>query len=141
MKNIVEYINESIRLDEAKNAKVDDILKGIDKIRKWNQVGNIKNLIASYMSAGDAEEFDRNHWNISVDVIDRISDIIGDFLSGAMGSVSAEELTNQVADELESDSFIDDIDKEDEDVDWDVDTCVDLFNTVSMKVCKEVWLI
>ena len=140
MKTITEYINESL-VNESKTFKNEVILKDLEKIKKWNKAENIKKLMAEYMSAGDAEEFDSKHWDIGVEVIDRIADILGDFLNDAMGVISIEELTNQVADELESDSFIDDIDKEDKDVDWDVDTCVDLFNTVSMKVCKEAWLI
>ena len=141
MKSITEYINESIRLDEAKKVRVDDILKGLDKIEKWCSASNIKKLMSEYMSAGDAEEFDEKHWEVSEEVVERIADILGDFLKGAMGVITVDELSNLVTDELEDDSLIDDIDKEDKDGDWDVDACIDLFNTVSMKVCKEAWLI
>ena len=56
MKAINEYINESIRLDEAKKVKVSDLLKSLDKIDDWNKADNIKKLMAEYMSAGDAED-------------------------------------------------------------------------------------
>lgn len=141
MKTINEYINESLRLDEAKRVNIDNVIAGIRKIIKWNTAENIKKLMSEYYSAGDAEEFDKKHWEVSEEVVERIADILSDFLKGAMGVITVDELSNLVADELESDSFVDDIDKEDKDGDWDVDACIDLFNTVSMKVCKEAWLI
>ena len=141
MKAINEYINESLRLDEAKRVNIDNVIAGIRKIIKWNTAENIKKLMSEYYSAGDSEEFDKKHWEVSEEVVERIADILSDFLNGAMGVITVDELSNLVADELESDSFVDDIDKEDKDGDWDVDACIDLFNTVSMKVCKEAWLI
>ena len=46
MKTINEYINESLRLDEAKKVKLDKVLDGLDKIDDWNKADNIKKLMA-----------------------------------------------------------------------------------------------
>lgn len=142
MKDIKEYINESVRLDEAKKVNVDDVIEGCKKITKWNNANNIKKLMAEYMSAGDAEDLDKKHWDVCVTVVNTVAEILSDFLKGAMGVISMEELTNMLADELEDNGWeesFSDIDPDCED--WDVDEIINLFNTVSMKVCKEAWLI
>ena len=142
MKTINEYINESLRLDEAKKVKLDKVLDGLDKIDDWNKADNIKKLMAEYMSAGDAEDLKKEHWDCCVEVVGKIGDIIADLHSGSTETIDIDELTNEVTDALEDDEkFIDDLNKKDKEGDWDVDSCIDLFNTVSMKVCKESWLI
>jgi hypothetical protein len=143
MKDISEYINESIRLDEAKNIKLKDVLDGLDKIDDWNKADNIKKLMAEYLSAGDAEEFDPKHWTTCVAIIDKIAAIISDLHSGSTETIDMGDLTDEVTDGLEENNewFIDFINKKDKEGDWDVDGCINLFNTVSMKVCKEAWLI
>lgn len=142
MKNINDYILESIRLDEAKKVKLDKVLDGLDKIDDWNKADNIKKLMAEYMSAGDAEDLKKEHWDCCVEVVGKIGDIIADLHSGSTESIDMGELTDEVTDALEDDEkFIDDLNKKDKEGDWDVDSCIDLFNTVSTKVCKEVWLI
>ena len=143
MKTINEYINESIRLDEAKKVKLNKVLDGLDKIDDWNKADNIKKLMAEYMSAGDAEDLDSKHWDVCVEVVSKISDTIADLHSGSTETIDMEVLTDEVTDALEEDNekFIDDLNKKDKEGDWDVDVCIDLFNTVSTKVCKEAWLI
>lgn len=142
MKNINDYIFESFRLDEAKKVKLDKVLDGLDKIDDWNKADNIKNLMAEYMSAGDAEDLKKEHWDCCVEVVGKIGDIIADLHSGSTESIDMSELTDEVTDALEDDEkFIDDLNKKDKEGDWDVDSCIDLFNTVSTKVCKEAWLI
>lgn len=142
MKDINDYIFESFRLDEAKKVKLDKVLDGLDKIDDWNKADNIKKLMADYMSAGDAEDLEKEHWDCCVEVIGKIGDIIADLHSGSTESIDMGELTDEVTDALEDDEkFIDDLNKKDKEGDWDVDSCIDLFNTVSIKVCKEAWLI
>jgi hypothetical protein len=142
MKDINDYIFESFRLDEAKKVKLDKVLDGLDKIDDWNKADNIKKLMAEYMSAGDAEDLKKEHWDCCVEVIGKIGDIIADLHSGSTETIDIDELTNEVTDALEDDEkFIDDLNKKDKEGDWDVDSCIDLFNTVSTKVCKEAWLI
>ena len=141
MLDIREYINESIRLDEAKNVNVDDVIDGCKKITKWNTANNIKNLMASYMSAGDVEEFSKKHWDVCVDIVDQVAEIVSDFLKGAMGVISISQLTDTLVDELEDNGYDKSYDNSDPDCDWDVDEIINLFNTVSIKVCKESWLI
>ena len=142
MKDINDYIFESFRLDEAKKVKLDKVLDGLDKIDDWNKADNIKKLMAEYMSAGDAEDLKEEHWDCCVEVIGKIGDIIADLHSGSTESIDMSELTDEVTDALEDDEkFIDDLNKKDKEGDWDVDSCIDLFNTVSTKVCKEAWLI
>ena len=142
MKNINDYIFESFRLDEAKKVKLDKVLDGLDKIDDWNKADNIKNLMAEYMSAGDAEDLKKEHWDCCVEVVGKIGDIIADLHSGSTESIDMGKLTDEVTDALEDDEkFIDDLNKKDKEGDWDVDSCIDLFNTVSTKVCKEAWLI
>ena len=143
MKTINEYINESISLNEAKKVKLDKVFDCLDKIDDWNKADNIKKLMAEYMSAGDAEDRDSKHWTACVEVIDKIAAIISDLHSGSTETIDIDTLTNEVTDALEEDDewFIDHLNKKDKEGDWDVDTCINLFNTISMKVCKEVWLI
>ncbi len=143
MKAINEYINESIRLDEAKKVKLDKVLDCLDKIDDWNKADNIKKLMAEYMSAGDAEDLDSKHWTVCVEVVDKIAAIISDLHSGSTETIDMDTLTDEVTDALEEDNewFIDHLNKKDKEGDWDVDACINLFNTVSMKVCKEAWLI
>ncbi len=142
MKSITEYINESIRLDEAKKVRVDDVLKGLDKIDKWSTEDNIKKLIDSYMSAGDVEEFKKEHWTVCKEIVDTINTVIRSYAEDNGDKIDIGELTDHIAYYIEDDdSRLDKWDKEDKEGDWDVDACIDLFNTVSMKVCKEVWLI
>ena len=143
MKDIREYINESLRLDEAKKAKIKDVLKGIESIDKWNKADNIKKLMAEYMSAGDAEDIDPKHWDACVAVVDMICQTISDDLDGGDDTIDIEALTNYIADRLEdnNEEFIDDLNKDDKEGDWDVDACINLFNTVSQKVYKATWLI
>ena len=143
MKTINEYINESIRLDEAKKVKLDKVLDCLDKIDDWNKADNIKKLMTEYMSAGDVEDLDPKHWTVCVEVVDKISAIIADLHSGSTETIDIDTLTNEVTDALEEDDewFIDHLNKKDKEGDWDVDACINLFNTVSMKVCKEAWLI
>lgn len=142
MKDINDYIFESFRLDEAKKVKLDKVLDGLDKIDDWNKADNIKKLMAEYMSAGDAEDLEKEHWDCCVEVIGKIGDIIADLHSGSTESIDMGELTDEVTDALEDDEkFIDDLNKKDKEGDWDVDSCIDLFNIVSIKVCKEAWLI
>ena len=143
MKTIVEYIDESLRLDEAKKVKLDKVLDGLDKIDDWNKADNIKKLMAEYMSAGDIEDLDPKHWTVCVEVIDKIGAIIADLYSGSTETINTDKLTNEVTNGLEEDNewFIDHINKKDKGGDWDVDACINLFNTVSMKVCKDAWLI
>lgn len=143
MKTIVEYINESISLNEAKKVKLDKVLDCLDKIDDWNKADNIKKLMAEYMSAGDAEDLDSKHWTVCVEVVDKIAAIISDLHSGSTETIDIDTLTDEVTDALEEDNewFIDHLNKKDKEGDWDVDACINLFNTVSMKVCKEAWLI
>lgn len=143
MKTIVEYINESISLNEAKKVKLDKVLDCLDKIDDWNKADNIKKLMAEYMSAGDAEDLDPKHWTVCVEVVDKIAAIISDLHSGSTETIDMDTLTDEVTDALEEDNewFIDHLNKKDKEGDWDVDACINLFNTVSMKVCKEAWLI
>jgi len=141
MKHISEFINESLRLDEAKKIKSGVLLKNLDKIDDWSSADNIKKLMSEYMSAGDENEFDSKHWDACVDVIEKIGDIIADLHSGSTESIDMVDLSDEVADRLESDDFIDSLNKKDKEGDWDVDACINLFNTVSTKVCKEQWLI
>lgn len=141
MKTIVEYINENIRLDEAKKVKLNDVLNGLDEIDSWVSSSNIKKLIASYMSAGDAEEFSKKHWDACVDVVNKISDIIADLHSGSTETIDMDTLSDEVASAIEDDGFEDEMNKKDPEGDWDVDAMINLFNTVSIKVCKEAWLI
>lgn len=141
MKAINEYINESIRLDEAKKVNYKHMIDCIEKIDQWNKADNIKNLMAEYMSAGDAEDLKKEHWDCCVSVVDFICQLISDDLEGGKGTYDVSYLSDFVVDRLEDDSLIDDCNKEDKEGDWDVDACIDLFNTVSMKVCKEAWLI
>lgn len=143
MKTIIEYINENVRLDEAKKVKLDKVLDCLDKIDDWNKADNIKKLMVEYMSAGDAEDLDPKHWIACVEVVDKIAAIISDLHNGSTETIDIDELTNEVTDALEEDDewFIDHLNKKDKEGDWDVDACINLFNTVSMKVCKEAWLI
>lgn len=143
MKTLEEYINESIRLDEVKKVKVDDIIEGLNKIDKWNNMNNIKKLISSYMSAGDVEEYNKDYWNCCAMVVSEVSAYIRKFISEVGVDVIDLDnlaLTDKVADAIE-DYLLDMIDKEYKDDDWDIDACINLFNTVSMKLCKEAWLI
>ena len=141
MRTINEYINESIRLDEAKKVKVSDVLKGIDKIEKWNSASNIKNLMSEYMSAGDAEDLDPIHWTICVKVVSHIVDLIKLYIGDDDKSFDMEDLTNEIAIWVEEWDELVDLNKKDKEIDWDADSMIDLFNTVSTKVCKETWLI
>lgn len=141
MKDIKEYINENIRLDEAKKVKLNDVLNGLDEIDSWVSSSNIKKLISSYMSAGDAEEFSKKHWDACVDVVSKISDIIADLHSGSTETIDMDTLSDEVTSAIEDDGFEDEMDKKDPEGDWDVDAMINLFNTVSIKVCKEAWLI
>lgn len=146
MKTISEYINESIRLDEAKKVKVSDILKGLDKIEKWVSPENIKKLISEYMSAGDAEDLKKEHWDACVDAVNDTINGIKIFVDSYVNDendVHVDELTDWIADTMEDgdDHLLSDLNKMDKEGDWDEDSVIDLFNTVSMKVCKEAWLI
>ena len=141
MKTIVEYINESLQVNESKNIDVDEVIDGCKKIIKWNNENNIKKLIDSYMSAGDVEDFDKEHWKTCVDVVDKVAEILSDYLKGAMGVISMEELTNVLTSELEDNGYEDSYNDTDPKGDWDIDEIINLFNTVSSKVCKKVWLI
>ena len=142
MRTIVEYINESIRLDEAKKVKKDDLLKGLDKIDKWSTEDNIKKLIASYMSAGDAEDLKKEHWTVCKEIVDTINTAIKAYAEDNDDKMDIGELTDHIAYYIEDDdSRLDKWDKEDKEGDWDVDGCINLYNTVSTKVCKEAWLI
>ena len=151
MKAINEYINESIRLDEAKKINASNLLDGLDKVEDWNKADNIKKLMSEYMSAGDAEDLDSKHWTVCVEVVEYVLKSIRNFIDENSDGVinfkkfftTMDDLTDYVTDDLESNNekFIDDLNKKDKDGDWDVDACIDLFNTVSMKVCKEAWLI
>ena len=147
MKSIVEYINESIRLDEAKKVHVDDVLKGIDKIEKWCSANNIKKLMSEYMSAGDAEDLDPKHWDACVDAVkDTISGIktyIDSYVEDDKLDIA--DLTDWLYDTMEDEAdeidILSNLNKMDKEGDWDEDSIINLFNTVSMKVCKETWLI
>lgn len=146
MKTISEYINESIRLDEAKKVKVSDILKGLDKIEKWVSPVNIKNLMSEYMSAGDAEDLKKEHWDACVDAVNDTINGIKIFIDSYVddeNDVHVDELTDWIADTMEDgdDHLLSDLNKMDKEGDWDEDSVINLFNTVSMKVCKEAWLI
>ena len=146
MKTISEYINESIRLDEAKKVKVSDILKGLDKIEKWNSANNIKKLMSEYMSAGDAEDLKKEHWDACVDAVNSTINGIKVFIDSYVddeNDVHVDELTDWIADTMEDgdDHLLSDLNKMDKEGDWDEDSVINLFNTVSMKVCKEAWLI
>jgi len=146
MKTISEYINESIRLDEAKKVKVSDILKGLDKIEKWNSANNIKKLMSEYMSAGDAEDLKKEHWDACVDAVNSTINGIKIFIDSYVddeNDVHVDELTDWIADTMEDgdDHLLSDLNKMDKEGDWDEDSVINLFNTVSMKVCKEAWLI
>ena len=144
MKSIVEYINEGIRLDEAKKVKQDDLLKGLDKIDKWANENNIKKLIASYMPAGVAEEFPKEHWKACVEAVTWVSDILRTFIEQSEDledPMDLAGLSDWVADTIYNESYDNELNKIDEEGDWDMDDIINLFNTVSAKVCKEAWLI
>jgi len=143
MRSINDYIFESFRLDEAKKVKLDDVLDGLDKIDDWVTADNIKKLMAEYMSAGDAEDLDPKHWTVCVSIIDKIGAIIADLHSGSTESIDMGKLTDEVVDGLEEDNewFINQANKKDKEGDWDTDEMINLFNTVSTKVCKQAWLI
>lgn len=141
MKHLVEFVDESLRLDESKMVRYSYLIKCIEKINDWGRADNIKKLMAEYMSAGDAEDLSKEHWDACAAVIDNISDIILSDLEGGRGTYDVSLLGEYVVSRLEADHFIDDLNEDDKDGDWDVDECINLFNTVSMKVCKEAWLI
>lgn len=142
MKTINEYINESLRLDEAKKVKTPDILKGLDKIEKWCSANNIKKLMSEYMSAGDAEEFNKKHWDACVDAVSWVADILKTYIKNqGEDFIDISDLTNWVADTIGNEKYYNELNDIDEEGDWDEDSIIDLFNTVSMKVCKETWLI
>ena len=143
MKHLVEIINENLRLDEAKKVKVVNLVKDLDKIDKWATEKNIKDLIASYMSAGDAEDITKEHWVCCVDVVKEIIKGIKLYIEGYADEIvdlidMTEWLENSFEDPI--DDFIDNLNKKDKDCDWDIDEIINLFNTVSMKVCKAAWL-
>ena len=140
MKDINEYIKESLNITESKNVSVDEVIDGCKKIIKWNNANNIKKLISSYMSAGDAEEFSNEHWDVCVEVDDKVVEILSDYLKGAMGVISKNELTNVLTDEIEDNGWEESFSDSDS-ADWDEDEIINLFNTVSQKVCKNSWLI
>ncbi len=147
MKAINEYINESIRLDEAKKVRVDDVLKGLDKIGKWNSASNIKKLMSEYMSAGDAEDLKKEHWDACVDAVNDTIHGIEIYIDAYAedDKLDSADLTDWLCDTMEDEAEEEDIlthlNKMDKEGDWDEDSIIDLFNTVSMKVCKEAWLI
>lgn len=144
MKSIVEYINESVRLDEAKKVKVTDLLKGLDKIDKWNSANNIKKLMAEYMSAGDTEDLQPDHWKVCVRIVSDVADLVRRYVTLYEDDIiDIGDLTNDVVDKIEDgyQDLINWANKTDVEGDWDEDSIIDLFNTVSTKVCKEAWLI
>lgn len=147
MKTITEYINESLRLDEAKKVKVADLLKDLDKIEKWNSANNIKKLMSEYMSAGDAEDLKKEHWNAceqSVkDTINGIKTYIDAYSEDDKLDIA--DLTDWLCDTMEDEAnevdILSNLNNMDKEGDWDEDAIIDLFNTVSMKVCKDAWLV
>lgn len=147
MITINDYLNE--HLDESRKiCSIDSIKKGIDKILAWNKPDNIKKLMSEYMSEGDAEEFSRAHWNACVKIVEYIADSIMIFISDSTyvdgDRVDSGDMTDWICDTFDdpgNGNFIKDINKRDKSSDWDEDACIDLFNTVSIKVCKEAWLI
>lgn len=147
MKTITEYINESLRLDEAKKVKVEDLLKDLDKIEKWNSANNIKKLMSEYMSAGDAEDLKKEHWDACAqsvkDTIDGIKTYIDAYSEDDKLDIA--DLTDWLCDTMEDEAdevdILSKLNNMDKEGDWDEDSIIDLFNTVSMKVCKEAWLI
>ena len=146
MKDIREYINESLRLDEAKKMKVDDIFKGLDKIEKWVSAKNIKDLIGSYMSDGDVEEFSKDHWDVCVDVVLAVCGTIRAYLDDDWddNSIDLGDLSESISSAYEETAY--DAMKEwaekDPSTDWeDVDEITNLFNTVSQKVVRQIWLV
>ena len=146
MKTITEYINESIQLNESTRVKVDDLMKNLKKIEKWNTPDNIKKLISKQMSAGDAEEYSKKHWDTCALVVKNLIEDIEIFITSPDytedGYVDTYDLYEWIDDTWDdTDPDIDDYNDMDEEGDWDEDSCVDLFNMVSMKVCKEVWLV
>lgn len=146
MRTITEYINESIRLDEAKKVRINDVLKGIDKIEKWCSANNIKQLMAEYMSAGDAEDLDPKHWDVCEDVVLAVCGTIRAYLDDDQNDdyIDINDMTNSVVSSYEDTAYktMREWAKDDPSTDWeDVDEICNLFNTVSMKVCKETWLI
>ena len=142
MKSISEFINESLRLDEAKKVKASNILKGLDKIEKWCSANNIKKLMSEYMSAGDAEEFDKKHWDACEDAVSWIADILKTYIENqGEDFMDISDLTSWIADTIGNEKYYNELNDIDEEGDWDEDSIIDLFNTVSMKVCKETWLI
>ena len=136
-------------LDESrKTCSIDSIEKGIDKILVWNKPDNIKKLMSEYMSGGDAEEFSRTHWNTCVKIVEYIADsimlFINDWTYVDGDVVDLGDMTDWICDTFDdpgNGNFIKDINKKDKSGDWDEDACINLFNTVSIKVCKEAWLI
>lgn len=142
MRTIVEYINENIRLDEAKKVKQKDLLDGLDKIEKWNSASNIKKLMSEYYSAGDAEDLKKEHWDACVDAVANVIDYLRTFLDNEEDDViDLADLSSWVADTIVNADLWKDLNKMDDEGDWDDDSIINLFNTVSMKVCKEMWLI
>ena len=147
MKDIREYINESIRLDESKKVKVSDVLKGLDKIEKWNSASNIKKLMSEYYSAGDAEDLDPKHWDACVDAVKDTIDGIKIYIDSYAedDKLDVADLTDWLCDTMEDEAeevdILTHLNKMDKEGDWDEDSVINLFNTVSMKVCKEAWLI
>lgn len=146
MKTIIEFLNESLRLDEAKKIKINDILKNVDKIEKWCSASNIKKLISEYMSAGDAEDLDKKHWDVCEEIVLAVCGTIRAYLDDDFDddSIDIKDLADSVVSAYEETAY--DSMKEwaenDPSTDWeDIDEICNLFNTVSMKVCKEAWLI
>lgn len=143
MRTITEYINESNRLDEAKKVKVEDVRKGLEKIANWATENNIKKLMSEYMSAGDAEDLDKSHWEACVSIVDWMGDKIGENLSDMEPdeTISIDKITDWITDRIEEEDMVAELNGIDKEGDWDDDEIINLFNTVSTKVCKEAWLI
>jgi hypothetical protein len=144
MKTIVEYINEGLRLDEAKNVKKDDLLKELEQIAKWNNENNIKKLMISY-SPEDSKVFGKSHWKACEEAVAWVSDILRTFVDNEDDKViDLSGLSDWVADTIDNESYDNELNEMDDDSEsspWDTDAIINLFNTVSTKVCKEVWLI
>ena len=143
MKTITEYINESL-VNESKTFKNEVILKDLEKIKKWNKAENIKKLMAEYMSAGDAEDLDPKHWEACEYAVKEIINGIEIFIESYAkeGTTDINELSEWFSDTFDdADELVDDLNDMDKEGDWDEDGIINLFNTVSQKVCRTIWLI
>ena len=130
MKDIKEYINESLRLNESQSVNSTDIINSLNNIKEWNNIDNVKELIS---------EDDEKYLNDCVKIIDEVADAIKSYVEIAEEEKTnlsnlSEWLDDQIIDGLLQ-NICENFNEKFE------DKVFDIFNAASMKVCKEIWLI